>query len=212
MAQNISLMGASYPDVPSVKLPKTGGGQASFVDVTGASLSSSDGAKILTGNSAFGNDGKLITGTGLDYNEFATYMIDFNTAQVTLASDSHSFPIPACDFNGRPIRWISVHGNFGILSTTSTATQRSYVNAFTYSRDYLLKISVASEFMASTVRVGKSNSTTATAFAPIYGQSYFFFSNFDQVESGQATVSVNTEKASTLWFRGGVTYYVTVGG
>lgn len=32
MAQNITLMGAEYPDVPSVLLPKTGGGTAQFYD------------------------------------------------------------------------------------------------------------------------------------------------------------------------------------
>lgn len=32
MAKNISLLGADYPDVPAVVLPKTGGGSAKFVD------------------------------------------------------------------------------------------------------------------------------------------------------------------------------------
>ena len=32
MAKNISLLGADYPDVPAVQLPKTGGGTALFVD------------------------------------------------------------------------------------------------------------------------------------------------------------------------------------
>lgn len=34
MAQNITLLGASYPDVPAVQLPKTGGGTAIFIDET----------------------------------------------------------------------------------------------------------------------------------------------------------------------------------
>lgn len=32
MAQNITLLGASYPNVPAVDLPKTGGGTARFID------------------------------------------------------------------------------------------------------------------------------------------------------------------------------------
>lgn len=32
MAQNITLLGASYTDVPAVTLPKTGGGTATFYD------------------------------------------------------------------------------------------------------------------------------------------------------------------------------------
>ena len=42
MAQNISLLGASYTDVPAVELPKTGGGTASFVDVTDTTAVASD--------------------------------------------------------------------------------------------------------------------------------------------------------------------------
>lgn len=42
MAQNITLMGASYPDVPAVTLPKTGGGTASFTDVTDTTATASD--------------------------------------------------------------------------------------------------------------------------------------------------------------------------
>lgn len=34
MAQNITLLGATYNDVPSVMLPKDGGGQAKFIDET----------------------------------------------------------------------------------------------------------------------------------------------------------------------------------
>jgi len=33
MAKNITLLGASYPDVPAVTLPKTGGGTAVFYDL-----------------------------------------------------------------------------------------------------------------------------------------------------------------------------------
>lgn len=32
MAQNITLLGASYTAVPAVRLPKTGGGTADFID------------------------------------------------------------------------------------------------------------------------------------------------------------------------------------
>ena len=32
MAQNITLLGASYSDVPAIDLPKTGGGTARFID------------------------------------------------------------------------------------------------------------------------------------------------------------------------------------
>ena len=42
MAQNITLMGASYSAVPSVTLPKTGGGTASFTDVSDTTATADD--------------------------------------------------------------------------------------------------------------------------------------------------------------------------
>ena len=42
MAQNITLLGASYQAVPAVTLPKTGGGTASFTDVTDTTAAAAD--------------------------------------------------------------------------------------------------------------------------------------------------------------------------
>jgi len=62
MAQNITLWGASYSAVPSVLLPKTGGGTAQFDDTTITSNAAS-ASDILSGKYAYVN-GTLIEGTG----------------------------------------------------------------------------------------------------------------------------------------------------
>ena len=61
MAQNVTIAGASFSDVPSITVPKTGGGTASFVDTTIAS-SAAAASDIASGKLAYVN-GSLVTGT-----------------------------------------------------------------------------------------------------------------------------------------------------
>ena len=60
MSQNISLWGATYSDVPSVLLPKSGGGTASFTDVTDTTATASD---VLSGKWLHLADGSFVQGT-----------------------------------------------------------------------------------------------------------------------------------------------------
>ena len=60
MAQNITLMGASYSNVPAVNLPKTGGGTASFTDVTDTTATASD---VASGKYFYTSSGVRTAGT-----------------------------------------------------------------------------------------------------------------------------------------------------
>ena len=60
MAQNITLLGASYSAVPSVLLPKTGGGTARFDD---ASVTTASAADVASGKIFLASDGTITTGT-----------------------------------------------------------------------------------------------------------------------------------------------------
>lgn len=60
MAQNITLMGASYSNVPAVNLPKTGGGTASFTDVTDTTATASD---VASGKYFYTSSGVKTQGT-----------------------------------------------------------------------------------------------------------------------------------------------------
>ena len=60
MAQNITLLGASYSDVPAVELPKTGGGVATFTDVTDTTATASD---VSTGKYFYDSNGVRQVGT-----------------------------------------------------------------------------------------------------------------------------------------------------
>lgn len=60
MAQNITLLGASYSAVPAVTLPKTGGGTASFTDVTDTTAAAAD---VATGKYFYTAAGVRTEGT-----------------------------------------------------------------------------------------------------------------------------------------------------
>lgn len=60
MAQNITLLGASYSAVPAVQLPKTGGGTARFDDCTVVTATASD---VAQGKIFVASDGTITTGT-----------------------------------------------------------------------------------------------------------------------------------------------------
>lgn len=60
MAQSVVINGVSYPNVPSIEVPKSTSGMAEFYDTSDATLDSGD--KMLAGNTAYA-DGVKYTGT-----------------------------------------------------------------------------------------------------------------------------------------------------
>lgn len=76
---NITLMGASYSDVPAVTLPKTGGGTATFHEQTGSQTITANGTYDMTGiasaivNVSGGGGMNLQAFIGSDYVRSSSY-------------------------------------------------------------------------------------------------------------------------------------------
>ena len=98
MAQNITLMGATYSDVPAVTLPKSGGGTASFTDVTDTTATASDvangkyfytAAGVLTAGTSSGGGGasNIVQGT------FTTGSTRAGTGSFTVNYTGTGYPI-----------------------------------------------------------------------------------------------------------------------
>lgn len=92
MAQNITIAGASYSAVPSIQVPKTGSGTATFVDTSDADATA---AGIMSGLTAY-VDGIKLVGTasgGLEY-ETGSYSpsSNTNTAPTIYFAKEHAEP------------------------------------------------------------------------------------------------------------------------
>ena len=83
MAQNVSLWGASYPAVPQVVLPKTGGGTAIFTDVSDTTATAGD---VLSSKAFYGADGTKKTGS-VSSKAAATY--NTNSSDQTIAAGQY---------------------------------------------------------------------------------------------------------------------------
>lgn len=84
MAQNITLLGASYEDVPAVELPKTGGGTASFTDVTDTTAEAED---VAQGKFFYTAGGTRTAGTGTGGGGGAVTSVNGQTGDVVLDAD-----------------------------------------------------------------------------------------------------------------------------
>lgn len=133
MAQNITLMGASYLAVPAVVLPKTGGGTAQFDDTTDADAVAGD---ITQGKTAYVNGVKLVgTNTGGGGN--------VKTKTGTFTGDNSTSASISCDFapdliyvygdlsgsaSNRGVVTITIVKDTMILHTSDTSTSSTSEN------------------------------------------------------------------------------------
>ena len=98
MSQNITLLGANYSDVPAVNLPKTGGGNASFFDVSDTTAAAADvasgkyfytsaGVRTAGTNSGGGGASNIVQG------EFTTGATGGTTGSFTINYTGTGYPI-----------------------------------------------------------------------------------------------------------------------
>lgn len=112
MAQNITLMGASYSAVPAVTLPKTGGGTARFDDATITTATASD---VASGKLFLAADGTITTGTSSGGGGSSWEFLGSKTLNVSTTSTSESqvgniyIPSLASDiYTSTAVLWVRV--------------------------------------------------------------------------------------------------------
>lgn len=83
MAHDVTLMGATYPDVPAILVP-SGQGTARFTDVTGTTATAAD---VTQGKQFYAADGTLTAGTGSGGSATIEGTYDSATQSLALSTD-----------------------------------------------------------------------------------------------------------------------------
>lgn len=115
MSQNITLLGASYSDVPAVTLPKTGGGTASFTDVTDTTAAAADVASDKYFYTAAGvrtqgtNSGG---GGGSNWELIKSGTLTVNTTS-TSAGSAGTIECGSTAWTSTDILWVRIRGQSG---------------------------------------------------------------------------------------------------
>ncbi len=188
MAQNVTINGVTYPDVPEVNIPQEGGGTARFIDTSDATLSSA--SQLPNGVSAYGPEGKVagsaanrtssdLTQTGAT----VTAPAGFYAQAASKSVPSGSAATPATTIDADPT--ITVGANGKITAEVSKSQ------------------SVTPSVTAGYVSAGTAGNVTVTGSAeeqlPVKAAASILPSSADQtIASGQYLTGTQTIKAVTV--------------
>lgn len=142
MAQNITLQGAYYSDVPSVLLPKTGGGTASFTDVTDTTASANDvaagkyfytAAGVKTEGTSTGGGGTTAGTVTQDANGYLILDDDAPTVPTLITKSitaNGTYNASSDSADGYSSVTVNVSGGGGLVYETGTWTPASDTSSY----------------------------------------------------------------------------------
>ena len=158
MAQNVVINSVTYQNVPSVEIPKSGGGTAAFYDTSDGTLSSGD--QMLASYTAYANGtkytGSITTKTGTDLSasgDTVTVPAGYYASQATKAVSAGSATAPA-----------TISGTSASVSTgTNTLTLSKTISVTpTVSAGYVSAGTAGNSAVSLTASVTTKGATTYT--------------------------------------------------
>ena len=192
MAQNITLLGASYSAVPAVRLPKTGGGTADFTDVTDTTAAAADvatgkyfytaaGVRMQGTNSGGGGSDRLVL--------LATKSLGTISTSSTTATDT-----------GQSVS-VTGAGSYDLLIVeTSVDSTTNGRHAATIAYIELYNTSNITTRGSGTIATAKTNiklSSNGTASSRVGTTAYGIYPNSITLSNGNATIPMYQRYNST---------------
>lgn len=161
MAQNITLLGATYSAVPAVQLPKSGGGTALFTDVTDTTAAAED---VAQGKQFYAADGTLTQGTSSGGGGGGTeYVIEPQSHNTVCSFNLADAGLTAADFT------VSADSTMW-LEFTMTQTLTVYLDQYD-DDDFTIVVNEGAKAYCTKV---EANGTGIFAFAEGSGSPYGF--------------------------------------
>ena len=133
MAQNVTLWGANYPDVPSLIVPKTGGGNAQFYDVSDTTAAAAD---VAVGKYFYTSAGVRTEGTNSGGGGGATNLVQgkFTCGTTTGAVETVSIPYTGSGYPIAAMVFVSGGAYNSSNTTWYNSVQRYAVGQWTFSK------------------------------------------------------------------------------
>lgn len=202
MAKNITLMGASYSNVPAVQLPQTGGGTARFDD---ASVTTAVASDVTSGKVFLAADGTITTGT----NSGGGGASNFVTGTFTGTTKNASMTIKlSYTGNGQAIAFMIYpsEGTYNSSGTFYSAIQRYAVQMFCAVRG-VLPFSSSSTTSGAVICQYKNSASSATSYSRTGSSSEPVFGGTASASATRAAKCVHGSDGTYLYaFIAGTSY------
>lgn len=212
MAQNITLLGASYSAVPAVQLPKTGGGTATFTDVTDTTAAAAD---VASGKYFYTSAGVRTQGTASGGGASNIVMGTFITSSTTGAASTFTIPYTGSGYPMQLRIWID-GGTYNSSSTGNTTwynlVQRYAIGEFSITKARMDSApswaTSGAENYGVVMLIYKNGTSNATSYSRTSAMSVNSYSTIDASGGASATPVVRFKgngKTVSYW----VGYYTS---
>lgn len=214
MAQNVTIMGASYSAVPAVTLPKTGGGTATFTDVTDTTATASD---VASGKYFYTSAGVRTAGTNSGGGASNVVIGEFTADSGTGAAHTVSIPYTGSGYPIAAIVFVAGGAyNSGGQTDWYNSTQRYAVGQWTYTKSVQDTAPTygtsGTQNQGVTTWVFKNNATTATTYSRSSAMNTNVLTSSNATGAGATCVRFKANSGKTLTYYTASTSYGLLAG